>query len=174
MAAPFLAGAMTAHLLTEDKKPNIIHNTYVPLSEEQADLYMTTQEYVNQLDTNCKSIFLYIDRNSYYQPRPLVHRSTGERRKITIEQAYVLIEDEKTTRQKSDKTSLMTRGIGGLEKGTIPREEDLCNRIGTYILCFPCRPCSIINDCISDAPELENGRDGEAKVDQYHFNLIKV
>ncbi|NGX53021.1 MAG: hypothetical protein KR126chlam5_01328 [Candidatus Anoxychlamydiales bacterium] len=173
--ANFVAGALTASLLTEDKKPNIIHNTYVPLSEKQADLYMTTQEYIDQLDTTCKSLFLYIDRNSYYQPKPLVLRSTGERRKITREQAMILVKDEKKRWQKDDKTILMTKGIGGLTKSTIPREKDFCDIITFYIICFPCLPCILYEKWPRrDTPNLENGREGNVKVYQRHFDLLKI
>ncbi|NGX43981.1 MAG: hypothetical protein K1060chlam3_00139 [Candidatus Anoxychlamydiales bacterium] len=172
--ANFIAGALTASLLTEDKKPNIIHNTYVPLSEKQADLYMTTQEYIDQLDTTCKSIFLYIDRNRYFQPKIIVHRSTGERRKITKEQAMILVKDQKRIWQKNDKTRLMTKGIGGLEKRTIPREQGLCDIITIYIICFPCVPCFLYEAWgRRGTPELENGR-AAVTVDQSDFDLLKI
>ncbi|NGX32094.1 MAG: hypothetical protein K1060chlam4_00132 [Candidatus Anoxychlamydiales bacterium] len=159
MAIPFLAGAATASLLNEDRTPNIIHNTYVPLNEKQADLYMGTQEYQDNLARRCTSLFLYVDRNNHYQPRLLIARKTKQRKHITYIQATKLIEREKMGERESDKTTLMTKGIGGLPKGHISRQVPLINKIGLYVTCFLCLPCPCVigRDCESDIVEVDDG-----------------
>ncbi|NGX49643.1 MAG: hypothetical protein K940chlam5_01242 [Candidatus Anoxychlamydiales bacterium] len=154
--AHFVAGALTASLLTEDKKPNIIHNTYVPLSESQADLYMTTKEYEQYLHTYSKSIFFYADRDLHYQPKILENRETGKRRHITSEQGMTLVERNNLVKKPNDKTILMTKGIGGLpafqtnEIGELESRVSLFVRSIFFCFCFYC----LIKECTDEEKDL--------------------
>ncbi|NGX52797.1 MAG: hypothetical protein KR126chlam5_01102 [Candidatus Anoxychlamydiales bacterium] len=186
MAIPFLAGAATASLLNEDKTPTIIHNTYVPLTEKQADLYMGTQEYQDNLISRTRRVFFYIDKNQMLQPKVLEHRTSGKRKWITIAQAHKLRKNEEERIKKpKDKVILMTKGIGGLPpEGTLFREFSLTDTFCYNFVCFPiCFPC-IFNDCYKRSkitvPILRGSNDcgsksylpATVKCDQLHFNLV--
>ncbi len=160
----FAAGAVTAHLLTSDNRPNIVNNHYVPLTAEQAELYQTTDEYLTNLDRRVKAIFLYIDRHSYDQPKPLMLEGTRRAKKITLSQAYQLVEDQKRIKKTKEKTILMTKGIGGIPvQKKMPRERDLCTRITETVffslVCCPIYVPTMIWDACTPGiagPDLED------------------
>ncbi len=169
MAIPFIAGAATMSLLDGDNKPTtIINNIYIPLSEIQADLYMTTREFNDRLEINSKAQFMYKNRYGHNKTKPLVI-GTSDKIQITYEQAKVLIENEKRSKKKFYKTILMTKGIGSLPRDVIDKEESRCSRISFYILCFPCLPCWIKGAC-SDLPSGVS----LAYIARDQWNLLKI
>ena len=177
MAIPFAAGAITQSLLNNSKQPNIIHNNfYIPLLEDQANLYMSTSEYKGKIEESSKAVFLYIDRKGYYQPKFLINKRTGEKVKITYKQACVLIEKEKIFKAKKHKIILMTKGIGGLPKScTVDEEINILQKIRNIVAAILC-PCCMICigiPCCDDTVDLQNTR-GEIEVDQVYFNILKI
>ncbi len=171
----FMAGALTAHLLTSDKKPNIIHiNHSTPLNKEQADLYMTTDEYETNLYLRCISLFKYLDRNNNFQPRLIVNKITGEKRTISRYHVEKLIDREASLKKRSDEVILLTKGIDALPKGHVYKQKDLIDKICLYILCFPCSPfyCIRGRDCESGIVELDKGY-SDVEVDQAGWDFIK-
>ncbi len=176
MAVPFLAGALTMHLLTEDKKPNIIVNVSAPLTEEQTDVYMNTQGYKNNLDIRAKSLFLYIDRDNHYKTRLLTIRETKERKYINITDANKYIKKFKEATPKYDKVTLMTEGIDGLPKKKIARQVSIANKVCCYVCCILCIPCQITEDCDKETVEVDNGRSETILTNDYwiFLNSTKV
>ncbi len=181
MAIPFLAGYGASQLLEDERRPLVVtNNIYIPLTNEQADLYMSTLEFTEKLDTACKSIFLYIDRNNSYKPKALKHISTGRIAHITYQQAQQLINAEKKLKRASWKTILMTKGINGLPEPQIARQINLCTAIIKWIaltiLCSCCLPCIIKQQCCNNnnRVDLQDGASYYALVDQYRFNLLQI
>ncbi len=175
MAIPFLAGAATQSLLNDSKQPTIIHNNfYIPLLEDQANLYMTTAEYKTNLEERCKRVFLYIDRSHNYQAKILVHNSTGEKRKITFDQAWQLIEHDKKLKKRSDKVILMTKGIGGLPKASKESfQASCCSTVALTVICLPFAVCCCREIFCSDEVNMANGS-CKITVYQNHFNVLKI
>ncbi len=143
MAIPFLAGAATMSLLDDRKQPNIINNTniYIPLSEEQADLYLTTTEYKNYAYGISLRIYYYYDRNNNLKPRIMEHRASGRKKWITFAQAKKLREKNEALLKTSDKVILMTKGIGGLPPAEKPLKEYSFLNSFNITFCLCCFPC---------------------------------
>ncbi|NGX56356.1 MAG: hypothetical protein K1060chlam5_00594 [Candidatus Anoxychlamydiales bacterium] len=176
MAAPFLvgavAGAATTRLLDDHKQPTIIHNVInIPLTEDQANLYMTTDEYQQYLNEKCRSLFLYIDKHEDPHPKLLEVINTAQKILVTFAEAQKLIEREKIFHKNSDKIILMTKGINALPKGKMESETCIEIRVAEYFCCFFCIPCMIANDC-SDEPKLLNGQRAVIKIPPSTYQYI--
>jgi len=146
MVIPYAAGTDTMALLNEQKQPNVINNNkvYVPLDEKQADLYMGTEEYTDELDLRASASFVYFDSNKKICPISFTDVSTGEIHKITLADAEKLIDNNQKATKKQDKVILMTKGIGGLPEPMFKGVASKTHLIATSIVWFPCCfPCSI-------------------------------
>ncbi len=73
-----VAGGLTVALLNDQKQPNIINNYYVPLSKEQAQLYIQTEKYKHYLDILITNILMYKSEEGkfkyFYWANPKTHK----------------------------------------------------------------------------------------------------
>ena len=136
---------LKAPLLNEQKGPTrIVLKRYVPLTEREADLYMKTKGYYDDLLSRINSIFFYLDLNNNKQPMLLKDRVTEKLYKITEDQAMDLIENYMGNLKKQDKITLKTKGIGYFPEPVYKKETSKAHFIATTIIWFPCLfPCSI-------------------------------
>ena len=136
---------LKAPLLNEQKEPTrIVLKRYVPLTEREADLYMKTKIYEDDLGDRIKSVFFYMDLNNNVQPVPLKVRVTEKLYKATEDQVMELADLYMETLTKQDKITLMSKGIGSLPNAVYKKEASKAHFIATTIVWFPCLfPCSI-------------------------------
>ncbi len=121
------------------------HNYYVPLTEEQADLYMKTKKYTDYLFLKARNDYYYLALNG--EIKPAIKPGTGQF--MTPALAKDLFEKRKITEMEKDKVTLMTEGIGGLPKAPLLWKQvktDICCTIITAIFCC-CFPCCWVDDC---------------------------
>ncbi len=135
---------------------------------------MTTAEYKTNLEERCKRLFLYVDRSYDYQAKILVHNSTGEKRKITFDQAWQLIEHEKKVKKRSDKVILMTKGIGGLPKASRQSLQFCCPTVVIIAICLPFAACCCREKFCSDEVFMEKNGSCKITVNQNYFNVLKI
>ena len=142
----------TVSLLTDKNKPNIINNTDTDdsLSESEALLYMSTPEYKQYTEAMFLRFYYYYDRSNTLKPRILEHRTSGERKWITLDQAQNLFENFKEI--------LTTKGIEGLPPVEKPLKQ--YSHLNTYnvvsfLCCFPCVIQEISHFSKETAPILE-------------------
>ena len=133
------ATGLKTPLLNEQKEPTrIVLKRYVPLTEREADLYMKTKGYKDDLLYRTNSIFLYMDFNNNMQPMLLKDRVTEKLYKITENQAMDLIENYMENLKKQDKITLKTKGIGYFPEPLFKKEFSKAKIIATTIIWFPC------------------------------------
>lgn len=133
-------------LLDEKKEPTrIINNIYVPLTEEQADLYMQRSVYKEYLEQKIKTIYFYRDKNKHLQPMFYKDIKTRKIERFTHPVISKRRKVREATMREEDKTILLTEGIGGLKEaeGIWEEESDAmktCGTVGIFVLAviIPC------------------------------------
>ncbi|NGX34955.1 MAG: hypothetical protein K1060chlam1_01320 [Candidatus Anoxychlamydiales bacterium] len=171
----------TVSLLTDKNKPNIINNTDTDdsLSESEADIYMSRPEYKQYIGAMFLRFYYYYDRSNTLKPRILEHRTSGERKWITLDQAQKLFENFKEILETSNKVTLMTKGIEGLPPVEKPLKQ--YSHLNTYnvvsfLCCFPCVIQEISHFSKETAPILERSyytlEPAIALCNDVSFNLV--
>ena len=178
------ATGLKTPLLNEQKEPTrIVLKRYVPLTEREADLYMKTKGYYDDLLSRINSIFFYLDLNNNKQPMLLKDRVTEKLYKITEDQAMDLIENYMENLKKQDKITLKTKGIGYFPEPLYKKELSKAKIIATTIVWFPCLfPFSIYwwhkLYKLGGAPLLKdlngNKHSGYVYVSRAQLNMLKV
>jgi len=125
------------------------HKNYVPLLEEQADLYMKTEKYNRYLIRKASRDYFY--RNFDGKMKPWRHPNTLKL--MSEAQASALYRKKKEEEIEKDKVILMTEGINALPpepklwEQVQPSEPSICSLIFFSTMCFwnPCCWSSIRN-----------------------------
>ena len=134
-------------IFTSVQQYNTTINQYsVPLTEEQANLYMKTKKYEDYLLRKSYHTLYYINLKNNIVP----YKKPGTKILMSSEEEATR-EMEKFKREEAqrDKIILMTEGINGLPPEGFLRKQDTpiskqCFFWTCICCCFPC----VINDCI--------------------------
>ncbi len=116
----------------------------IPLTSQQADLYMSDQRYKDHLAKRIVAIYFYYDSKDKLQPKFYKDETTQKIKRLTLAEIKKRANEMKELIKKQDRKILMTEGIGGLEEGYIGKEltdcDKTCFKIAFSIL-------AILNPC---------------------------
>ncbi|KKM21460.1 hypothetical protein LCGC14_1635230 [marine sediment metagenome] len=154
-----IAGGLTVSLLNSENKPNIIINNSVPLSEDQAQLYMTTPEYNRYLGIKLTNLTQYKSAEGNFKPFFWENRKTHKIRQPSREELRKYIDKLRPDFKKQHFVILRTKGIEKLPENNKNWEEIVdpqsctdCFCCCSFICICPAFCCEAINDFRSSSP----------------------
>jgi hypothetical protein len=162
-AANVLVGFVPIPTTTNRGYQQIVNITYTPLTKEQADLYMTMDEYTRNLQERIYNDLHFKDLDGRVV-KPWIHPLDGQNRLMTTEEVEKVSQQYKESLQKEDKIILMTKGINGIPRAQpMPyrvRRTTVCNAFLLSLFCgwIPC--CfGNVKRVMDDLKKDEEGKD---------------